>query len=227
MPESNSQGSQAQSPFEVVTSSKKGKMGKKGVIIGVLVVVLLGLGIFFGVRLVQQNQEIREKAEVASCPGAEACPAAGQPNLLRNCTPPEVDNSPAESLCNTVGRIESCGGTQYCCPTVGGSWTTNMVACQASPTPTATATVAPTPTPTATSSTTPTGSPSGSPTIAPLVSQSATPTSTAKATSTGLSLAATATPTNAPIPATGTSWPTIVGAGLGILVIVGSVLLAL
>lgn len=223
MPEGNNSGNPTPSPFEVVTSGKKKQFGKKGVMIGVLVVVLLGLGIFFGVRLVQQNQEVREKAAVASCPGAEECPAAGQPNLLRNCTPPEVDNSPAESLCNTLGRIEPCGGVEYCCPAVGGAWTTDMTACQASPTPTATAT--------ATATATSTATPTGSPTIAPLVQQSATPTSTATATSTARSTGqgsiATATPTGAPIPQTGTSWPTIIGAGLGILVIVGSVILAL
>jgi cytoskeletal protein RodZ len=219
MPEENNQSAQSQSPFEVVTSAKKKKIGGTGVIIGVAVVVLLGLGIFFGVRLVQQNQEIREKAEIASCPGAEACPAPEQPNLLRNCTPPEVDNSPSESLCNTVGRIESCGGVEYCCPTVGGTWTTNMTACAASPTPTATTTATPTATATSTAS--------ASPTIAPLVNQSATPTSSATATSTTKSASLTPTPTIAPIPQTGTSWPTIMGAGLGILVIVGAVILAL
>jgi hypothetical protein len=30
-----------------------------------------------------------------------------------------------------------------------------------------------------------------------------------------------------PIPVSGTSWPTIVGAGMGVLIIIGSILLAL
>ncbi len=34
-----------------------------------------------------------------------------------------------EKLCNSTGRKEVCGGTNYCCPTTGGSWTTDMSKC--------------------------------------------------------------------------------------------------
>lgn len=64
-----------------------------------------------------------------TCPSAEACPYSKNPNLLINCTPPESGNNPAESLCSSVGRKEDCGGRSYCCPSAGGSWTTDMTAC--------------------------------------------------------------------------------------------------
>jgi hypothetical protein len=57
----------------------------------------------------------------------EECP--GSDGILRNCTPPEGDGTPAESICDTAGRVESCGGAEYCCPSVGGTWTTDMTAC--------------------------------------------------------------------------------------------------
>lgn len=73
----------------------------------------------------------------------------------------------------------------------------------------------PSPSPSPSGTATPTATPTGSPT--------ATPTGTATATAT-----ATGTGTAAPsLPSAGTSWPTIVGIGVGILVIVGSILLAL
>jgi hypothetical protein len=34
-----------------------------------------------------------------------------------------------EQTCDTAGRTETCGGTQYCCPTAGGSYTTDMSKC--------------------------------------------------------------------------------------------------
>lgn len=86
------------------------------------------------------------------CPGAEACPASDG-YTLRNCTPPEADGTPQESLCSWKGRIESCGGQQYCCPGVGAAWTTNLVLCGATPSPLPPtpppATTIPTPVPTA------------------------------------------------------------------------------
>lgn len=88
------------------------------------------------------------KAAVPVCPGAEQCPVAGYPDHLRNCTPPQSDNSPDEQLCNQRGRIGQCGGRNYCCPSVGGAWTLNMTAC-ATTAPTRTPTVVPTATATA------------------------------------------------------------------------------
>lgn len=173
-------------------------------IIGSLIVVFLILSVVAGVLLVRQQQNIQEKASGDQCPAAEACPVSGQPNLLRNCHPGESVTDPAESLCNQAGRIETCGTRQYCCPSAGGSWSSNLSLCP-SPTPKAT------PTPTATVAATATATPSGTGT------PSATPTRTPTP----------AGGTAQPIPATGTGWPTIVGAGLGVLVIVASVLIAL
>lgn len=62
---------------------------------------------------------------VSSC--KEQCP--GTDGVLRNCTPPEADGTAQESLCNSVGRVESCGGAQYCCPTLGGAWTKDLTKC--------------------------------------------------------------------------------------------------
>lgn len=206
-----------QSPFEIVTPAKTKKISKKGVLVAFIVVLFLALGVFAGVMLVKQRQEIREKAASSYCPAAESCTG----NLLRNCTPPEADNTPQESLCNAKGRIELCGGRQYCCPQAGGNWTTNLSACA---TPTATATI--TPTPTATPTQRPTSTPAKTPTATPTSTLVKTPTATPTSTATPVRTS-TLTPTKPPIPETGTGWPTYVGAGLGILVIIGSLLLAL
>lgn len=128
-------------PFEMVTPPAKKQLGSTGVIIAVLVVVLLGLGIFFGVRLVQQNQNVAERAQTVACPQAEECPVAADSTHLRNCTPPEADNSPDEQVCDTAGKVGTCGGTQYCCPSAGGTWDTNMSACAAATTPPSSGTV--------------------------------------------------------------------------------------
>lgn len=208
------------SPFEIVTSGKSKKIGSKGLIVGGLIVLFLILSIVAGVLLVRQQQSVQEKASANQCPQAEACPVSGQANLLRNCHPAESDGSPQESLCNSVGRVESCGGVQFCCPKAGGSWTTNMSACSATstPTPTATATSTATPTPTPT----PTGTSSGS--------QILTPTPTATATATTTAVGSTPAPTQTtplPVPVTGTDWPTILGGVVGVGVIVASILIAL
>jgi hypothetical protein len=231
---------QGPSPFEIVTPGKSKKAGNKGVIVAVLIVVFLILSVVAGVLLVRQQQNIQEKAAASQCPAAEACPAAGNSNLLRNCHPPEGDNSPAESLCNKVGKQETCGTRQFCCPAVGGAWTTDLTAC---------ATPAPTPTPNfltdanncgsvgfkctggttcqagqcvaaSTATPTPTASASASSSASPTPTQTATPTPAASATT-------QAQTTPLPIPETGTGWPTILGAGMGIVVIIASILVAL
>lgn len=84
----------------------------------------------------KRPQNIIEKAAVLQCPGAEQCPVAGYPDHLRNCTPPQADNSPDEQLCNQVGRIGSCGGKTWCCPSAGGAWTQDLTKCPNSATPT-------------------------------------------------------------------------------------------
>ena len=62
MPTQNQDQQKTQSPFEIITPTKSKKIGKKGLIIALVVVLFLALGIFAGVMLVKQRQEIREKA---------------------------------------------------------------------------------------------------------------------------------------------------------------------
>ncbi|OGM80363.1 hypothetical protein A2366_02485 [Candidatus Woesebacteria bacterium RIFOXYB1_FULL_33_9] len=127
---------QTTSPFEIVTSTKKKSFGKKGIIVTFLIVVFLILSVVAGVLLVRQRQNIQEKAQTTTCPTAEQCPVTGAPSHLRNCTPAQADGSPDEQLCNRVGRIGSCGGSQYCCPSLNGAWTKDMTECAAAtPTP--------------------------------------------------------------------------------------------
>src|SRR3989304_2259709 len=74
---------------------------------------------------------------------------------------------------------------------------------------------------------TPTATPTGSPTATPTGSPTATPTAPPTATATSPP-GAQASPTAEPsLPEAGTSWPTIVGLGVGILLLLGSLLLAL
>ena len=105
---------------------------------------------------IKNSQDTRKEATQCK----EQC--SGSDGVLRNCTPPEADGSAEESICNKVGRIEFCGGDQFCCPKVGGKWTKNMTAC-----PTATPTPTPTPIPTATPTATPTPTPTVTPTPTP------------------------------------------------------------
>ena len=108
----------------------KGKTNWKilGAIIGI---VVLAFGVIAGIILVRQQQDIREKAGVTygRCDeaGAEACP--GTDGILRNCHPPESDNTPVLSSCDAAGRIEFCGTRDYCCPVAGGTWTADMSVC--------------------------------------------------------------------------------------------------
>jgi hypothetical protein len=65
------------------------------------------------------------------CPGAQACPNPSNKNLLQNCTPPDSDGTPKDTLCNEAGMIRPCGGKNYCCPSAGGAWTSDMTKCPA------------------------------------------------------------------------------------------------
>ena len=208
-----------QSGFEAVTTPKSGKGGKQGLIIGALVVVFLAVSVVAGVILVRQQQDIREKASAALvCPAAEACPVAGQTSLLRSCYSASSGDTPQEVSCSTIANVGTtalCGTSKFCCPSLGASWTTDLTLC-ATPTPTPTMTA----TPTSSASATPTGTAKATST------STATASATARATSTATS-SATSSATSAPIPVTGTNWPTILGAGVGILIIVGTILLVL
>ena len=59
----------------------------------------------------------------------ESCPNSSQTSLLQSCTPADSDGTSLDRLCNAVGITGSCGGKTYCCPSVGGAWTTDMTKC--------------------------------------------------------------------------------------------------
>jgi hypothetical protein len=81
---------------------------------------------------------------------------------------------------------------------------------------------------TATGTATATATATGTATATATSTSTSTATSTATSTSTGTPTGTgTPGPTQPSLPNSGSSWPTIVGAGLGILVILGSLLLAL
>ncbi len=205
-------------PFAMVTSNKSSKVTKKGMIIGSIVVIFLAISIVAGVFLVQRQQNISEKAStsVSLCPAAEACPVAGEADLLRSCTSISSDSAPQEISCSSisnVGVITTCGTRQFCCPSLGASWTTDISLCS---TPSPSPTIAPSLSATASASTTatPSATPKLSTNAPTTLNESATPSATPKATP-------------REIPVTGTNWPTIAGAGVGILVIIGAILLAI
>lgn len=207
-----------------VSTDKKPNWKIIGAIVGV---VVLALGVIAGIILVRQSQDIREKAAcVEQCPGSDG--------VLRSCTPPEADGSSSDSLCNFAGRIELCGGTQFCCPSAGGAWTTNLSLCPQT-TPTLTPTPTPTPTPTESGIPTGTASPTPTPTATTTAGTggtvaTATPTVTASSTATSTASAqagSTSTPTTSafPVPDTGASLPTLLGLTFGALLIIGSLVL--
>ena len=254
MPDPNPAGS----PFQTVTTKKSGKISKSTIIITICIVAFLILGVFAGVLLVRQQQNISEKAQEALCPSAQACPVPGQPDLLRNCSSVNEGESPQEISCSiqdNVKQIAECGGVRFCCPTLGGSWdSTDLTPCM-TPTPTPIST--PTPTPIATAT----------PTPDPLASVTPTPIATATPNSCGGTCGSnfncgsglycytslgicrnpscptendcicpgTSTSTPTPqalatpreIPVTGTDWPSIFGAGIGVFAIIGAILLAI
>ena len=117
-------------------TSPKGKAKVNWKILSAIIgIVVLSLGIIAGILLVRQQQDVREKAQQAQCPEVQDC-ATTDPNLLRNCNPPEGDNTPKESRCILAGRTEVCGNDNFCCPTAGGSWTKDLTKCQNLATPT-------------------------------------------------------------------------------------------
>lgn len=164
-------------------ASQENKNKKNYIIGGVLVLILL-IGLAATYFLGQQAQDIRQQA---TCD--EQCP--GSDGVLRNCSPPE---EPQQSICNSswVGRVQYCGGVQFCCN--GSTWSANMTFCNAlqspsptpspTPTPTPSPTPTPTPSPTPTPTPTPTPKPTPSPTPTPRVTPTPTPTPTPRVTPT-------------------------------------------
>ena len=145
---------------------------KKNYVLGAVLIAVLLIGLIAAYFLGQQNQDIRQQA--ATC--QEQCP--GSDGVLRNCTPPEADGTSEDSICNAAGRVESCGGSEYCCPEAGGAWTTDMTACTVdpSPSPSPTPEVSPSPSPSPSVSPTPEVSPSPEASPSPDASPTATPT---------------------------------------------------
>jgi len=169
---------------------KKKKVKWKNVVGGIILLMLV-IGGGAGYWLTQQSQDIRQQASVnqqiyptddpdptdpppPTC--NEQCP--GPDGILYNCTPPEADGTSEDSICNAAGRVESCGGSEYCCPEAGGAWTTDMTACTVdpSPSPSPTPEVSPSPSPSPSVSPTPEVSPSPEASPSPDASPTATPT---------------------------------------------------
>ena len=50
-------------------------------------------------------------------------------NLLQCCHPEDSDGTSKDSLCDWAGKVATCGGSDYCCPTLNGNWTTDMTKC--------------------------------------------------------------------------------------------------
>jgi cell division septation protein DedD len=97
-----------------------------------------------------------------------------------------------------------------------------------SPTPTPTTTATATATATATTTSTPTTTPTATTTAtATATAVGSTPGPTATATAKAATTNPTSTATPAALPQSGTDWPTVLGIGIGILTIVGSLLLAI
>jgi len=201
----------------------KSKFGT--ILVLIATVALAGIAIFTAFRLYKLRQEAVTPNAPTSKPAAATCTeqCPGSDGVLRNCHPPDSDGTSNDSICkaSAVGRIESCGNVDYCCN--GTTWTTIMTACQLdslTPTPDSTCetlsfTITTTATPTASSTATPTATPTASSTTTS--SPTATPTSTATATSSS----------EATLPEAGTSLPSILGLGIGGILLIVSLLLAL
>lgn len=98
------------SPFEIVTSGKSKKVGKMGIVVGIVIVLFLTLSIIAGVLLVKQQQNVSEKAA-----GVDVIPTA-TPTLTPTITPTATPTpTPAGNSCNGVcGSNSNCESGLYC-----------------------------------------------------------------------------------------------------------------
>lgn len=96
-------------------------------ILGALVVfVSVSTATFVITRRIDNTKNVNPTG-VKAC--VEACP--DNRNILVSCDGADTDG--AESGCLWDKRVETCGGKQYCCPTAGAAWTTDMSACTDEP----------------------------------------------------------------------------------------------
>jgi len=176
------------------------------ILIIVATVALAGIAIFTATRLYQlRKQAVAPSAPTSKPQAQEEQPLATCQTLTFNLTTP----TPTETATATPTTTPT--GTSTVTPTS---------------TATATPTSTPTSTPTTTASATPT--PTSTATSTPTTTPTSTATATATTTSTPTSYLTTTSTTPSPeLPESGISWPTIAALATGILLVIGSLLLAL
>ncbi len=92
-------------------------------IITIVVIALIAVAaVFVSYRLSNQANVVPTKSRA----NTDVCP--DDSGVLLISSTPSSDGT-YQSLCNQAGRVETCGGAKYCCPSVGGTWTTNMTNC--------------------------------------------------------------------------------------------------
>jgi mannan endo-1,4-beta-mannosidase len=171
------------SPFEIVTSGKSKKVGKIGIIVGVVIVIFLTLSIVAGVLLVRQQQNISEKASDTGTLPTATPTLTPTPTVTPTITPTPTPTTLGNSCNGVCGSNSNCESGLYC---YSGFCRNPLCASDAT-----------------------------------CGCSSVTPTATASATPTG------AQTTPRPIPVSGTNWPTVLGAGVGVTAIIVSLLLAI
>ncbi len=102
-------------------------MKKNVLLIAILFLVTVSIALVSW-RLASQRALTPNAPESAPVACDEACPNEDEPNLLQSCDPGDGGDS-LDSFCNRAGRVETCGGKQYCCPVADGDWTKDMSRC--------------------------------------------------------------------------------------------------
>ncbi len=228
----------------------KGKLGTILILLATL--ILAGVAVFTAIRLYDLRNQAVAPNVPSSIPRAQEIPPSAPPNppicvlnfsLINEVTPTptattHVTATPTATpvpQCNDVcTSVAQCGANQVCnIPTGATSGNCRNAACTSEASCVcATAT----PTPTATPTTPPTGAPNACNGTCGsnfncadglMCYQGFCRNPSCASNSSCLCGGATATPTAPALPQSGTSWPTVAGFGLGIFVIVGSLLLAL